>query len=228
MASHVNLRPASREALGLTPGEFALLARLDTPQTIQAFLNSIPINHEIGGETLLSVREVLRQRRAHCIEAAFVAACALWMHGEPPLMMHLDCDDSDDPHVLALFRRRGAWGALSKSNGAHLRYRDPIYRSLRELALSFFHEYFNTRGNKTLRAYSASFDMRRIDPRLWVTCATGCYEAHARLAGLRHYALVSPGQVRLLSPRDAFERRAAKTVEYPAPVRRRSPTARGA
>ena len=220
MASHGTLRPASREELGLTEGEFTLLSRLDSPQIIQLFLNSIPINHEIGGETLLSVREVLKQRRAHCIEAAFVAACALWMHGEPPLVMHLDCDMSDDPHVLALFRRKGAWGALSKSNGTHLRYRDPIYRSLRELALSFFHEYFNKHGQKTLRAYSTSFDMRRIDPRLWVTCPTDCTEANARLAGLRHYALMAQGQVRLLSPRDAFEQLAAKTVEYPRPVRR--------
>ena len=220
MASHGNLRPASREQLGLTEGEFTLLSRLDSPQVIQVFLNSIPINHEIGGETLLSVREVLKQRRAHCIEAAFVAACALWLHGEPPLVMHLDCDESDDPHVLALFRRKGAWGALSKSNGAHLRYRDPIYRSLRELALSFFHEYCNKRGQKTLRAYSGSFDLRRIDPRLWITCPTECIEANDRLAGLRHYALMSAGQVRLLSRRDAFEQQAATNVEYPAPVRR--------
>ena len=220
MASHGTLRPASREELGLTEGEFTLLSRLDSPQIIQLFLNSIPINFEIGGETLLSVREVLKQRRAHCIEAAFVAACALWMHGEPPLVMHLDCDMSDDPHVLALFRRKGAWGALSKSNGAHLRYRDPIYRSLRELALSFFHEYFNKHGQKTLRAYSTSFDMRRIDPRLWVTCRTDCTDANARLAGLRHYALMAQAQVRLLSPRDAFEQRAAKTVEYPRAARR--------
>ena len=220
MRSHGNLRPASREILGLSKGEFTLLSRLDSPQAIQAFLNSIPINFEIGGETLLSVREVLKQRRAHCIEAAFVAACALWMHGEPPLVMHLDCDMSDDPHVVALFRRKGAWGALSKSNGTHLRYRDPIYRSLRELALSFFHEYFNKHGQKTLRAYSTSFDMRRIDPRLWVTCRTDCTDANARLAGLRHYALMAQAQVRLLSPRDAFEQRAAKTVEYPRAARR--------
>ncbi|HET7403670.1 MAG TPA: hypothetical protein VFJ62_17865, partial [Usitatibacter sp.] len=127
-------RRASREDLGLTLREYATLKRLDTPEKIQAFLNAIPCNHEIGGETILSVREVLRQRRAHCIEGAMVAACALWVHGEPPLVMHLDCDTSDYPHVIALFRRHGAWGAISKTNGAPLRYRDPIYRTLRELA----------------------------------------------------------------------------------------------
>ena len=116
--------------------------------------------------------------------------------------MHLDCAPSDDPHVVALFRRRGAWGAISKSNGAHLRYRDPIYRSLRELALSYFHEYFDKRGRKTLRSYSVAFDLRRIDPGLWITHETMCEEANARLAGLRHYPLVSPRQRRLLARRE--------------------------
>src|SRR3982074_801622 len=109
---------------------FAVLRRLSTPQKIQSFVNAICINHEMDGETILSVREVLAQRRAHCIEAAFVGACALWGHGEPPMVMHLDCAATDYPHVVALFRRSGAWGAVSKSNGATLRYRDPIYRSL--------------------------------------------------------------------------------------------------
>ena len=81
-----------------------VLGRLDAPQRIQLFVNAIPANHEIGGETILSVREVLRQRRAHCIEGAFVAACALWIHGESPLLMFMDCDESDHPHVLALFQ----------------------------------------------------------------------------------------------------------------------------
>ena len=159
--------------------------------------------------------EVLTQRRAHCIEAAFVAACALWMHAEPPLVMHMDCALSDDPHVITLFRRRGAWGAISKSNGTHLRFRDPVYRSLRELAMSYFHEYFDRDGRKTLLSYSAVFDLRKLDPALWVSTADACEAANARLARLRHYALVTPQQRAELSPRDAFERRAAQTVEYP-------------
>ena len=207
-----------REDLGLTRLEFASLRRLDTPQRIQAFVNAIPINHEIGGETMLLVRQVLLQRRAHCIEAAFVAACALWVHGETPWVMHMDCDASDDPHVVALFRRGDAWGAVSKSNGTHLRHRDAIYRSLRELAMSYFHEYFDKRGRKTLRSYSASFDMRRLDPMLWVTAECSCEEANAQLADARHFPLVSPSQQRRLSRRDAFERRAAKVVEYVRPA----------
>jgi hypothetical protein len=217
MLSLAHRRLARREDLGLIGAEYALLRKLGTPQSIQAFVNAIPINHEVDGETILSVRQVLSQRRAHCIEAAFVAACALWIHGEPPLVMHLDCARSDDPHVVALFRRHGAWGAISKSNGAHLRYREPIHRSLRELALSYFHEYFDRRGRRTLRSYSIAFDLRRIDPGLWITRDDMCEEANARLAGLRHYALVSP-RLRLRPSRlDAFEQRAATVVEYPRP-----------
>ena len=217
MARRTHRRNARREDLDLTPAEFALLRRLDTPQKIQLFVNAIPTNHEFGGETILSVREVLRQRRAHCIEAAFVSACALWIQGKPPLVMYLDCDRSDYPHVIALFRRGQCWGAISKSNGPHLRYRDPVYRSLRELAMSYFDEYFDKRGRKTLRSYSGPFDMRGIAPQLWVTQSKACAEANERLASLPRKALVSAAQRRLLSRRDAFQRKVARMVEYPRP-----------
>jgi hypothetical protein len=210
-------RFARARDLGLGAREFATLERLSSPEKIQAFLNAIPINHEVGGETVLSVREVLRQRRAHCIEGAMVAAAALWVHGEPPLVMHLDCDESDYPHVVTLFRRHGSWGAISKTNGAPLRYRDPIYRTLRELALSYFHEYSNRRGHKTLRSYSASFDLRRIETGKWVTSPKSCWEAHDRLVDLRHFALISKRQEKLLAKRDRFERKASKIVQYPKP-----------
>lgn len=210
-------RVARRQDLALTPSEFAVLRRLTTPQKIQAFLNAIPINHELDGETIHSVRSVMRHRCAHCIEGAMFAACALWVHGEPPLVMHLDCSLSDYPHVVALFRRGTCWGAISKTNGAVLRYRDPIYRSLRELALSYFHEYSDLRGRKTLRSYSPAFDLRRIDPQLWVANGSNCQDVEDRLAGLRHYPLISARHERLLARRDPFERRASKLVQYARP-----------
>lgn len=203
---------------GLTARELAVLRRLGTPAKIQTFLNRIPINHEHDGETVLSVREVLRQRRAHCIEGAFVAATALWLHGEPPLVMHMDCDLSDYPHVIAVYRRDGCWGAISKTNGSRLRFRDPVYRTLRELALSYFHEYTNKRGEKTLRSYTAAFDLRRIDPALWVTNPASCWEAHDRLEALRHYPLLAPRQIQALARSDPFERRVGKVEQYPAPT----------
>ena len=156
--------PATRKRLGLAAAEYALLKRLRTPQDVQAFLDSIPANHELNGETVQSVREVLRKRCAHCIEGAFVASCALWIHGEVPLVMHLDCEDTDYPHVVTLFRRRGAWGAISKTNGPGLRFRDPVYRTLRELAMSYVHEYSDRLGRRTLRSHSVAFDQDLLDP----------------------------------------------------------------
>ena len=212
-------RSARREDLGLAPWEFAVLRRLSNPHKIQAWLNDTPINHEPDGETVLSVREVIRQRRAHCIEGAMFAACALWVHGDPPLVMHLDCHESDYPHVIALFRRGGAWGAISKTNGAPLRYRDPIYRTLRELSLTYFHEYANRRGHKTLRSYSNAYDLRKIPVGDWVTNEKSCWKTHDLLTDLRHYPLIDRRQEKLLSRRDKFERQAGKLVEYPKPAK---------
>ena len=217
MSHSANKRIASRSSLKLPAKEFALLRQLDTPQKIQLFLNAIPINHELTGETILSVQEVLRQHRAHCIEGAFLAACALWIHGDPPLLVHLDCHLSDYPHVIAVFRRKGCWGAISKTNGAPLRYRDPVYRTLRELAMSYFHEYFNKKYQKTLRSYSGVFDLRKVDPAMWVTSEDACEEIHDRLVSSRHYPLISAAQERLLAQRDPFERKASKLVQYPKP-----------
>lgn len=210
-------RTARREDLRLLVREYATLARLDTPVRIQAFVSALPANHESHGETLHSVRNVLRLRVAHCMEGAMLAACALWIHGEPPLLLHLDCAAHDTPHVVALFRRGRAWGAISKSNGAWLRYREPVYRNLRELVMSYFHEFFDRDGHKTLRSYGRPFDLRRVDPASWVTAAAPCWDVHDRLAGGAHRPLLGPVQVARLSRRDVFERHSARLVEYPVP-----------
>jgi hypothetical protein len=139
------------------------------------------------------------------------------MHGEPPLLVHLDCDLSDYPHVIAVFRRKGGWGAISKTNGSALRYRDPIYRTLRELAISYFHEYFDKSYRKTLRSYSRPLDLRQVDPARWITSEQDCEHIHDRLVRARHYPLISKGQERLLARRDPFERKASKLVQYPKP-----------
>ena len=148
----------------LSDNEFKLLYSLDTPGKIQDFIAKIPHNFESDGDTCMSVRMVLKKRRAHCIEAALVAALALWMHGEPPLLMDLSASDRDFDHVVALFRKNGLWGAMSKSNHAVLGYRDPVYRTLRELALSYVHEYYNAKGEKTLRSYSRPYSLAHLKP----------------------------------------------------------------
>ncbi|MCX7962056.1 MAG: hypothetical protein N2653_10860 [Burkholderiales bacterium] len=209
-------RHATRERLGLERDEYAELARLNTPEKIQRFLYELPLNFERDGDTCLSVRQVLRERRAHCIEGALVAACALWIHGEPPLLLDLAAVRDYD-HVVALFRRNGCWGAISKTNGVGLRWRDPVYRSLRELAMSYFHEYYNARHEKTLRRYSLPFDLRRFDPRDWVSGEDGAWKVAGALDRVRHFRLLSPAQARTLAPRDPFERRASRLLQYGAP-----------
>jgi hypothetical protein len=210
-------RFARREELGLTKAEFRVLERLDSPARVQAFLDAIPANFEPDGDTVHSVREVLSRRRAHCIEGAMVAACALWIHGEPPLLVDFEAVQDYD-HVVAVFRRNGCWGAISKTNHVPLRYRDPVYRSLRELAMSYFHEYANRRGQKTLRTYSRVFDLRTVDPKLWVTNDKDCFAIAERLDELRHFPLISKRQARGLRTRDRMERRAQKLREHPPPA----------
>jgi len=209
-------RFARCEDLGLTRAEFAVLRRLSTPEKIQDFLNALPANFEIGGETCMSVREVLRRRRAHCLEGAMLAACALWVHGEPPLLLDLRAVRDYD-HVVALFRRGGGWGAISKTNPSVLRWRDPVYRSLRELAMSYLHEYANGRGQKTLRSYAGPFDLRRFEPKLWVTNGKNCWDVAETLDEMRHTPLVTKRQSRMLRLRDAMERKAGALLEHRRP-----------
>ena len=205
--------------LGLTAKEGAVLRALKTPADIQEFVvGGLGANFEYQGDTLRSVRGVLKHRQAHCIEAAFTAACALWLQGEPPLIVDLTAKGDSD-HVIAVFRRGACWGAISKSNHVWLRWRDPVYRSLRELAMSYFHEYSDRRGRRTLVSYSRAFDLRRLDPATWVTAATQCWDTHDRLAALRHTPLVNARQRNGLSRLDPFERRIARVAQYPPPPR---------
>ncbi len=208
---------ARREDLGLDAQTFAQLAALTTPAQVQAFINAIPANFEPDGETVRTVQGVLAHRQAHCIEGALVAACALWMRGDAPLLMHLDCALGDYPHVVTLFRRGRHWGAVSKSNHAVLRFRDPVYRSLRELAMSYLHEFRDADGHKTLRSYSGAFDLRHVDVGEWVTGEASCWDLHDRLAARRHYPLLTAAQARGLVDADACEREAARVVEFSPP-----------
>ncbi len=215
MSSSIRTRIARGLKLGLSAAHAEALARLRTPEMIQDFVSAIPINFEPDGDSCLSVAEVLRQRRAHCIEGAFVAACSLWLNGARPLLMDFQAMGDDD-HVIAVFRRGRHWGAISKSNHIWLRWRDPIYRSPREVALSYFHEY--VRGSqKTLWKYSRPFDLRFLDPKLWVTNTEDCWDVAEALDLSPHYPLVTRAQARRLRKRDKLEIQAGQFLEYPAP-----------
>jgi hypothetical protein len=209
-------RLARREDLGLTPAEYALLRRLDSPQKIQRFLFGLGQNFELDGDTCRPVRGVLETRRAHCIEGAMLAACALWVHGEPPLLLDMRAVRDFD-HVVALFRRHGRWGAISKTNGIGLRSRDPVYGSLRELAMSYFHEYTNRRDHKTLREYSVPFDLRRVDAAVWVSGKKNAWAVAEALDEIRHFKLLDGRHLRAVTRRDPFERQASGLLQYRRP-----------
>ena len=145
-----------------------------------------------------------------------LAACALWIQGEPPLLLDMRAVRDFD-HVVALFRRQGRWGAISKTNGIGLRWRDPVYRSLRELAMSYFHEYYNRRDHKTLREYSVPFDLRRVDPKVWVTGKKNAWVVGDLLDEMRHFPLVNGHHLKAVVRRDPFERRVGVLLQYRRP-----------
>lgn len=197
------------EKIGLSEKELEIFSALGTPAAIQSFVSAIPHNFERNGDSCMSVREVLAKRRAHCIEGAVVAALAFWVHGEKPLLMDLVAGGGDFDHVVALFKRNGCWGAISKGNHAYTLYRDPIYRTLRELAMSYFHEYYDTDGIKTLRAYSLPFDIRKYQPEEWVT-GEDAWTIAEDIGKVRHFPLISAHQASSLREIDDIERTVAK------------------
>jgi len=200
------------DVIGLTKKEISVLRRLSSPERIQDFLTAMPINHERGGDTCYSVRLALRHNCCHCIEGAFIAAAALLLHGERALLLDFQAKGDDD-HVVALFRRHGAWGAISKSNSIWLRWRDPVYASPRELAMSYFHEYVKDE-RKTLRTVSRPFDIGRYDPDTWLTAEESCWDMAYEIDRSPHVPLISLEQAKWLKPRDRFEMKAGNLREY--------------
>ena len=150
---------------GLQPKALRTLRALNTPVKIQRFLDALPYQY---ADTAWSPARALRERKGHCLEGALLAAAALRINGHPPLLMDLEAIHDDD-HVIALYRERGLWGGIAKSNFAGLRFRAPIYRTLRELALSYFESYYNLRGERTLRSYSRQVNLARLDSQHWMT-----------------------------------------------------------
>lgn len=180
---------------GWTPGERAVLRRLATPVRVQRFLDEeLGYNLEHAGETLRSARRVLRDRVAHCIEGALLAAAAFAFHGGRPQILLMRAVRDDD-HVLALFREkgdRGAWGAVAKSNYSGLRFREPVYLTIRELAMSYFEHYYNRSGQKTLRAVSRPIPLARFPG--WDTAERNLWDLNDALAATALTPLLSEAQ----------------------------------
>ena len=194
------LRPAAaaRFLEGLPGAVRAEFLALDSPLAAQAYLDSFPYSTD---HFYRCPARVLRERRAHCFDGALFAAAALRFLGHRPLLIDLYAERDDD-HVLALFQRGGCWGALAKSNFVGLRYREPIYRSLRELVMSYFEGFYNVLAEKTLRGYTLPVDLARLDRLDWMSRDEGLDEVADALDRRQRVPVLSRAQVAALAPVD--------------------------
>ena len=198
---------------GLNKKELVILKKLNTPEKIQDFINKIPINFDYRKDTCMSPGVVLRKNKCHCIEGAILAALCLKLNGKPPLILDLEANEKDYDHVIAVFKEDGKWGAISKTNHAVLRYRDPVYNSIRELVMSYFHEYFNDNGKKTLRSFSMLVDLSRFDKFGWIISEEDIWYIPDYLAKIKHFPILDRGQIQRLKNADDIEIKAGKIVE---------------
>mgnify|MGYP001566676147 FL=1 len=195
--------------------EISLLKKLNTPVKVQDFLNNFSFNFEKKGETLKSPLFTLRAKNMHCFEGALLGAYILSLHGFTPYLLHLKSTRDDYDHVIAPFKQGGLWGALSKTNHAVLRYREPIYKNIRELCMSYFHEYFLNNGEKTLRQYSELFNLNNFKQQ-WSTHRQDLWGIDKKLDKIKHYDIIPKDHIRKLRKADKIEINAGKIVEYPS------------
>ncbi len=188
----------------LSPTERRVFKKLKTPLDVQNYLDHFPINFELAGETIFSPRRALIEKKVHCVEGALFAAASLAYQGRTPYLLDIQTMPHDDDHVVALFKEGDRWGAISKTNHTILRWRDPVYKSVRELAMSYFHEYIVADGEKTMLTYSQPFDLSRFAPD-WVVAQEDLVDLVVALDDSPH----SP-----IAPRRAMKRlRNAQPIE---------------
>src|SRR3989339_2018502 len=199
--------------LDFSSKEKKLLKKLATPALVQDFLNGLQFNFELKGETLTSPLFSLRRGSVHCFEGALLGAYILSLHGFKPYILHLKTTRGDYDHVIAPFKVDGLWGALSKTNHAVLRYREPIYKNARELVMSYFHEYFLDNGRKTLRQYSKLVNLNTFE-KGWETHRQDLWGIDEELDKIKHYDIIPKKALKNLRKVDKVEIIAGKVVEY--------------
>lgn len=182
---------------GLTWSESRLLASLAPEWRIQEYLDT-KLLYDTSGGTCRSPRRVIREGLCQCMDGAMFAAAALRVQGRPPLILDLEAEQDDD-HVLAVFKTKHGWGAIGRSNYSGLRYREPVYQSMRELVMSYFESYFNLRREKTLRAYSRPVDLSRFDKVQWMTTEEDVWDIPNHLVKIPHTKIASRAAIRTYS-----------------------------
>lgn len=212
--------------LKFTKKEFRLIKKLNTPAKIQDFLNNIPINFELDekGETCMSPLSVLKSKKCHCIEGAFFAAACIWLNGigiGKPIIVDMIGEKGDWDHVIAVFEIDGKFGAISKTNHSVLRYREPVYNSIRELVMSYFHEYTDDRGKgrKTLRKYSMPVDLS-VFGKDWIFSEEDLWHIHDYIDNVNHFDILTGKQIKNLRKCDEIEIKAGNLVEWDKKGRR--------
>lgn len=178
-----------------TKDEIALLKTLSDPDKIQGFLDSIDYNPVYECK---SPRYVIKKKSAHCFEGALFAAAVLQFNGYKPLVVDMKAYNDDD-HVIAVFKENNCWGAVAKSNFTSLRFREPVYRTIRELIMSYFDFFFNTAGNKSLRSYSLPLDLTIYETQHWRTTEEDLEYIGDKLETLRHYPVINEAMIKKLS-----------------------------
>jgi hypothetical protein len=201
------LKPTAHSSFGFRPAELRTLRALKTPIGVQRFLDDLPYNLRFDAR---SPRRVLLDRTASCLDGGIFAAAALRVLGFKPLIFDLEADRDTD-HVVAIFKIRGHWGAVAKSNFTGCRYREPVYRTLRELALSYFNIYFNLRFERTLRRYSRPVNLARFDDRNWMSTEEPIWFIAEYLLDIPHFPLLPPGAEKHLTRVDPRTVRAEMT-----------------
>lgn len=200
-----------------TDAELKTFKRLSSPIKIQNFLDRMPVNYEKNGESNMSPRVVLRAKKCHCLEGALLAAAALWFNGEEPQLLDLRVKPArwiHEDHIVALYKRNGYWGAISKTNHATLRFRDPVYKTIRELALSYFHEYFlDKKGTKVLREYSKPLNLKKFGDK-WVTSEENLNFFVQELEDIKHFKIVPDKNLQYVRRADKMERKAGSFLEW--------------
>jgi hypothetical protein len=218
IAPHNHLTPYPHMKKILPGKVYELLKKINTPVKIQNFLDEIPMNFELEGDTCFSPMTVLEKNTCHCIEGAILAALILRAHNHPPLLLDLAADKTDYDHVVAVFRIDGRWGAISKTNHSVLRYREPVYKSVRELAMSYFHDYVNINTRKkTLRSFAGPINLSRFDRLGWMTNREEVFYIPEYLADAEHNKIINRKQIINLRQADKIEIKVSSIMEWPDP-----------
>jgi hypothetical protein len=199
-----------------TKQEIAIFKKLSSPAKIQDFVNTLRYRVQGDNETSRSPRIVLKERKAQCIEGAMFAAAALRFHGFEPLIVDLESTPDDWDHVIAVYKIDNHWGAISKTNHGVLRYREPVYKNIRELVMSYFHEYtLQSTGAKTLRAFSRPVNLARFDKLHWETSEADIWFVADYLCAIPHTPILTRSQIARLRKVDPIELKLGQITDWP-------------